>query len=401
MIKNLTPYSEAAIDFGSRLWHQARERGTFPQLETSPVVTAMEAGGMMVTGVTNTSEFGLIDTTEPVLHGATRNPWNLEYTAGGSSGGSGAAVAAGIVTIAHGSDGGGSIRLPASQCGIFGLKPTRGRELGGPREILTLANELCLSRSVRDTAAFLSVVEDSSPSGLPGVGFVAGPAEHRLRIAMCLSAFDLEQPHPEVAEGVRRSAELCQELGHEVTEVPLPIDGAEFIDAFLGLWTTATKGLDAFVAGMLGPDTKPEDVLEPWTLGLHRIGLERGFDRCLERAERVFGDVNARMEKLFQEYDLLLSPVVRVPPFRLGEHDPAGDFDTVFERVFDAVGYTPLQNSAGMPGMSVPLHWTDDDLPVGSQFSAWRGGEALLLSLAYELEEARPWRDRTPPVFAG
>jgi amidase len=403
MLKNLTSYNEADLDMGSRLYARAREAGTLTARPNSPLVDAMERAGMIITGVTNSPELGLIDTTEPVLHGPTRNPWNPAHTAGGSSGGSGAAVAARIVPLAHANDGGGSIRIPACQNGVFGLKPTRGRELGNVSQgdgTLNFVNNLCVSRSVRDTAAFLSVVEKKDDAGVEPIGYVQGPSERRLKIALMMEGFLGTPAHEEVALAVNGAAELCRELGHEVGEIGLPIDGPGFIDAFIGLWSTMTFGLPQQVEQWLGPDTRPEEVLEAWTLGLYAIAEERGVDRCVEQAEAAFGQANAKMEELFETYDVMLSPVLRVPPRKIGEHEPMGDFETVLERVLDNVAYTPLQNATGMPGMSVPLHWTIDGLPVGCHFSAWRGQERQLLELAYELEQARPWADRKPPIHA-
>ncbi len=400
MLKNLTDYRAAKIDFGSRLYARAYARGAGPDPESSAIADAIEDAGMIVTGITNSAEFGLIDTTEPVLHGGTRNPWNPEYTAGGSSGGSAAVVAARIVPLAHGNDGGGSIRIPAAQCGVFGLKPSRGREVGSggsSTAILNISSELCLSRSVRDTAAFLSVVEDRD-SDYPPVGFVEVPSARRLRIALVTNSLRGAPADPEVESGVRSAAALCEELGHTVEETALSVDGSDFMDAFIGLWAMTTLRLEALVAELLGEGTDPAEVLEPWTMGLIALAKERGRDACILRAMEAFAKASARMETLFGDYDVLLSPVLRLPPFRLGFRDPTQDFGVLMERVFDDVGYTPLQNATGMTGMSVPLHWTADGLPVGIQFSAWRGQERVLLELAYELEQARPWSGRTPPI---
>lgn len=400
MLKNLTGYRSARIDFGSRLYARARARGTGPRPRNSSVVSAIEGAGMIVTGITNSAELGLIDSTEPVLHGSTRNPWNPAYTAGGSSGGSAAVVAARIVPLAHGNDGAGSIRIPAAHCGVLGFKPSRGREVGSGSSsaALDISSEFCLSRSVRDTAAFLSVVEKREDSDLPPVGFVEGPSARRLRIALWTHSLRGAPPDPEVERGVRSAAGLCEELGHAVEEAPPAIDGGEFMDAFIGLWATATLRLEPLVAEWLGARTDPADVLEPWTVGLMTLAKQRGPAACILRAMEAFAQVSARMEALFGDHDVLLSPVLRVPPFRLGVRDPTRDFGMLLERFLDDVAYTPLQNAAGMPGVSIPLHWTADGLPVGVQFSAWRGQERTLLELAYELELARPWSGRTPPI---
>ena len=410
MLKNLTQYKDARIDAGSRLYARYIEKkGNVVQVN-SPLIDAMERSGMIIAGVTNSPELGLIDTTEPVLYGATRNPWNTDYTAGGSSGGSAAAVAAGIVPLAHGSDAGGSIRIPACQCGVFGLKPTRERELGnthlssmGAESIIlgSLASELCLSHSVRDTAAFLNAVEKKNNPFLPPVGFISGPFKKRLKVAMLLETFQGKKPHSEVEKAIRASAQLCERLGHKVEEAKTEINGPEFIDAFLCLLASSTLQYEVRIEQFLGKETKREDALEPWTLGLIDLAKSRGgLQPCSQRAIKAFTEASAAVEKLFKTYDVTLSPVMRVPPYKIGWHAPTLDFNMLLARVLDDIGTTPLNNAVGTPAMSVPLYWTRDGLPIGSQFAAWRGGEATLLGLAYELEEARPWAKKRPPVFA-
>ena len=400
MLKNLVDYPAATIDRGSRLYARAHARSRGPEPEGSALADAIEAAGMIVTGITNSPEFGLIDTTEPILHGPTRNPWNPEYTAGGSSGGAAAVVAARIVPVAHGNDGAGSIRIPAAHCGVFGLKPSRGRETGAasPTAILSVSSEFCLSRSVRDTAAFLSEVEKREDAGLPPVGLVQGPSRRRLRIALAMNSLLGAAPDSEVERAVRSAAALCEELGHEVHEIRLAIDGTEFMDAFMGLWATAALPLEPLVVEWLGDGANAAEVLEPWTLGLIALAKTRGREACILRAVDAFGRASAQMESLFGQHDLMLSPVLRRPVFRLGERDPRQDFERLLERFRNDVAYTPLQNATGMPAMSVPLHWTADGLPVGVHFSAWRGQERTLLELAYELEQARPWARRIPRI---
>jgi amidase len=402
MLKNLQQYKDANIDSGSRLFAQAIAKLGNLTKENSPLVDAMERSGMIIAGITSAPELGLIDTTEPILHGPTRNPWNLNYTAGGSSGGTAAAVAAGIVPLAHGNDGGGSIRIPACQCGVFGLKPTRSRELGngGGLGALNIASNLCLSRSVRDTAAYLSIVENRNNPNLTPVGFVTGPAKKRLKIALVMNTLRGQKPHAEVQKATNSAAILCEKLGHKIEPINLPINGDEFIDSFIGLWSTSTAGLESTARQLLGEGTKPEEVLEPWTLGLIELAKSRGVPSCVQRATKAFGEVTATVERVFQSYDVVLSPVMTNPPFKIGWHDPRVEFKTLMQRILDDVGYTPLHNACGTTAMSVPLYWTPDGLPIGSQFAAWRGGESTLLQLAYELEAARPWAKRRPPVFA-
>jgi amidase len=402
MLKNLQQYKDGRIDFGSRLFAQAIAKLGRLDKENSPFIDAMERAGMVIAGITSAPELGLIDTTEPLLHGPTRNPWNLNHTAGGSSGGTAAAIAAGIVPLAHGNDGGGSIRIPACQCGVFGLKPTRSREMGngGGMGTLNIASNLCLSRTVRDAAAFLSVVENKNNPNLTAVGFVSGPTKKRLKIALAMNTLRGQKPHAEVERATNSTASLCEKLGHRIEPIKLPINGDEFIDAFIGLWATSTIELAPTAKQLLGATTKLEDVLEPWTLGLMELAISRGVQSCVQRATKTFGEAGAAVEKLFQSYDVILSPVMTNPPFKIGWHDPRVEFNTLMQRVLDDVGYTPLHNACGTSAMSVPLNWSSDGLPIGSQFAAWRGGESTLLQLAYELEAARPWAKRRPSVFA-
>lgn len=405
LLKNLIAYRDARVTSGSRMIARAIELSGKPVDDHNhPLVDAMERAGMIITGLTNSPEFGLIDSTEPILHGASRNPWNLERTTGGSSGGTGAALAAGIVPLAHGNDGGGSIRIPASHCGVFGLKPTRAREAGnlaeGNMAMLAISSNLCLSRTVRDTAAFLAAVERTDNPVLLPVGMVASPSSERRRIALLLTSLAGKAPEPEVETGALAAGRLCEELGHEVVPIDLPVDGPTFIDAFIGLWATSAVELEKQVAEQLGADAHAEDFLEPWTLGLAELAKSRGVEQCVLTAMHVFGETNRKLDAVLQEYDVILSPTLRTPPFLIGDHSPTADFATVLPRVLDVVGYTPLHNAAGTPAMSMPLHWTADGLPVGVQFAAAQGRERLLLELAYEIEEARPWKDRRPPVFA-
>ncbi len=406
LLKNIVEYKDADIDFGSRLYAQGIAKHGRLHKASSPFIQAVEQAGFIVVGITNAPEFGLIETTEPTLHGAAHNPWNTAYTTGGSSGGSAASVAAGIVPLAHANDGGGSIRIPACQCGVFGLKPTRKRELT-PFTIGALANDvaginsdLCVSRTVRDTAAYLNVVENKHNDKLPPVGMIGGPASKRLKIALVLESINGKRPDPEVEQAIRASAKLCESLKHKVEEVKLPINGAELTEAFLGYWSAGTVGLDQEIEQMLGKGVKREDVLEPWTIGLMELGRKRGLFQAVGRANKAFTEAAAALEGLFKNYDVILSPVLRIPPYKLGYHDPRMNFDTLLARVLDEVAYTPLHNACGTPAMSAPLYWTRSGLPIGSQFAAWRGGEATLLQLAYELEAARPWAKKRPAIFA-
>ena len=407
LLKNIVEYKDADIDFGSRLYAKAIAKNGRLHKANSPFTDALEKAGMIVVGITNAPEMGLIDTTEPTLRGAAHSPWNPEYTTGGSSGGSAASVASGIVPLAHANDGGGSIRIPASQCGVFGLKPTRKRELvpfttgGLAQDVAGINSDLCVSRSVRDTALYLSIVENKTNSQLPPVGFVSSASKRRLKIALVLEGVNGKPADSEVEKAIRSTAKLCESLKHNVDEVKLPINGAELTEAFLGYWSAGAVGLDAEIEQLLGKGTKREDVLEPWTIGLMEYGRKIGLFKAVGNATKAFASAAAGMQELFKTYDVILSPVLRIPPFKLGYHDPRGNFDEIMARVMSDVAYTPLHNACGTPAMSVPLYWTKENLPIGSQFAAWRGGESMLLQLAYELEAARPWAKRRPVIFAG
>ncbi len=401
LIKNIVQYKDADIDFGSLMNKQAIAKSGRLFKANSPFMNAVEQAGMIVTGVTNAPEFGLIDTTESLAWGAAHNPWNPAHTTGGSSGGSAAAVAAGVVPLAHANDGGGSIRIPASQCGVFGLKPTRRRELAGFTEggmaldSIGINSDLCVSRTVRDSAAFLNIVERKDAAA---VGFVAGPSNKRLKIALVLEGLNGKSADAEVEPAIRATAKLCESLKHTVVETKVPISGAELTEAFLGYWAAGTVGLDAEIEKLLGKGVARADVLEPWTIGLMELGRKRGLFKIAADAKKAFDQAAAQLETFFKSYDVILSPVLRHPPFKLGTNAPTVPFDMLMAQVLDRVAYTPLHNLCGTPAMSVPLSWTKDGLPVGNQFAAWRGGDAMLLALAYELEAARPWKQRKPMI---
>lgn len=367
-----------------------------------PLVRAWESAGLIPLGLTNTPEFGLIDTTEPVLHGPTRNPWDVSRSPAGSSGGSGAAVASGMVPMAHASDGGGSIRLPASHNGLFGLKPSRSRCLDAgvppmPFGLPDLGVDHVLTRSVRDSAAMLAVTEDPA-TALGRVGRVTTSLKRKLRIGLIRPGAGGALAEPAVDEAVLASAKLCETLGHHVEETSWPFDAAQFTDAFIAEWQLVAAGSVAQACAAVGCAADAEH-FEPWTLELAGRGAAMSPERLGEVAA-VLAGASLALARFFETYDVLLSPVMAHPPKKLGEHATHLPFDELFARVSENVGYTPPFNAAGAPAMSVPLAWTDGGLPVGSQFGAAVGGEGLLLSLAYRLEEARPWAGRWPPVSA-
>lgn len=392
LLKDIVPYPGLPYTVGSRM------NAKLVPDRAPPFVTAVEGAGLVILGKTNTPEFGLMATTEPVLSGPTRNPWNLDHSPGGSSGGSAAAVAAGLVPFAHATDGGGSIRIPASCCGLFGLKPSAGRHFddGRPPQDVPLSVGHCVSRSVRDSARLLAVTEQKGKDApLPPVGFVEGPSKRRLKIALSFKASEAVTVDPEVKAATEAAAALCRELGHEVTEAALPIDPDEFAHHFLVNWAAAAAGIAARYREATGK-TADDTVLEPFTLGLAEWFAKQPKEAYGQAVTYLRG-THARIAPFFETHELTLTPVLARPPVRIGEQAPTLDFDTLRERLTSYVGFTPLQNAAGTPAMSVPLAWSAAGLPIGAHFSAARGGERTLLELAYELEQARPWADKWPP----
>jgi amidase len=367
--------------------------------------------GLVVIGKTNTPELGILPTTEPRAHGASRNPWDTGRTTGGSSGGSAAAVASGMVPFAHANDGGGSIRIPASNCGLVGLKPSRQRISEGPIAgdfMSGLTAELCVSRSVRDTAALLEAVHGPAP----GDPYVAPPPLRpymeevgadpgKLRIALWTEPTIDQDADPEVVAAARAGAKTLEGLGHTIEEPDLSGLGAiDMVEPFLTRWAAGqAQALDQ-LGTVTGSPIEPEDV-EPLTWALAEIGRARSAGEYLT-AVGQHQAMSRMIAGLYESgFDLLLTPTMGEPPPPLGTFDDSGpDPMVAFERAFVAGCFTAIFNATGQPAISLPLHWTDDGLPVGVQLVAPLGGEDLLLRVASQLEQAVPWADRTPPTFA-
>ena len=368
----------------------------------APIVQMVKAGGVNIIGKSNTPEFGLIGTTESLALGACRNPWNLEHSAGGSSGGAAAAVAAGIVPAAQASDGGGSIRIPASCCGLVGLKPSRGRMFGEQSDTLVtqLGVRHAVSRSVRDSAVLLALGEAGAGGlGLQPVGFVAEPLQRRLKIAFSTATAKGTRPQADVEAAQQQVARLCTDLGHEVIEAAPVYDGQAFEDAFLDLWSRqAWTVREQLLAGGV-PEAQLENLLEPWTLYLAEH-FESVGDAGLLAVAAKFTAVQAVIEEFMQDYDAWLTPVLTSAPPRIGEQGPNVAPRVLRQRTFDYVGYTPLANAMGTPDISLPLSWNAAGMPIGSMFMAKYGQESLLLQLAYQLELAQPWAGKRAPLSA-
>ena len=394
----------------------------------SELVSRYKDAGLIVIGKTNTPEFGMAFVTEPQLHGAAYNPWDLSRTTGGSSGGSAAAVAAHIVPIAHGSDGGGSIRIPSSCCGVFGLKPTRGRNPLGPYygdAWRGFACEHVLTRSVRDSAAMLDATagpDTGAPYWCepPVDTFLSEVSKEpgELRIAFTAQPFFSDSVDAECIYGLESTVKLCEDLGHHVEEAFPELDYKSIAQAFVTVVCSETRAAIEQAEHELNRKASYKDFEnETWVAGL--LGKKcRASD--LSKALNLIQTAGREVGRFFETYDILLTPTNAAPPLPIGVSvvtgfqrialkvlgrlnaggliSLLGGIPVFAEQAFVFAAYTPLFNATGQPAMSVPLHWTDDGLPVGMQFAGRYGDEATLFRLAGQLEKARPWADRVPPV---
>jgi amidase len=380
----------------------------------SELVKRQKAAGLIVVGKTNTPEFGLLATTEPVLHGPTLNPWDLSRTPGGSSGGSAAAVAAGIVPMAHGNDGGGSIRVPASCCALFGLKPTRGRNPVGPLfgDLGSgVGHEHALTRTVRDSAALLDATsgpELGDPYWAPPkerpfmeeVGRVSGRLKIGLLTGVPAGWHEDPRVHPDCRNAALDAGRLCEDLGHIVEEItPEHLSHSTLSKSFRLMFCCFAARTVAYWEEELGRSISQEE-LEPITWATFRAGLKRtGADYlgAVEDCQRF----SRKVARWYQRgrYDVLLSPTLTIPPPKLETFQPTPEIPMRPLGVTrDFIAFTFFCNVTGQPAMSVPLSWNEEGLPIGVHFAGRFGDEATLFRLASQLEQARPWAKRIPPV---
>jgi amidase len=375
----------------------------FPAAHDSHLAARFKQAGLIAFGKTNVPEFGLLPTTEGRLYGPAHNPWNLAHSTGGSSGGSAAAVAAGIVPLAHANDGGGSIRIPASCCGLVGLKPSRGRVSAGPdmgEAMDGLSCELVVSRSVRDTAAALDVAAGYEP----GDPYCATPAlasylqaskekPKRLRIGVAKKKLDGRPPHPDCLAAVEHAAKLSADLGHIVEEASPDLDMATMLPSFMAIWCANLASVVDLIARLTG-QTPSTDNLEGTTLGLYEAGKRVSASEYLQ-AKMMFNQVTRAVANFHKTYDLWLTATLGSPPLMLGTLDiDERDPQKAFAPLIDYVAYTAIQNVTGQPAISLPLFWNDAGLPIGVHFVAPFGDELTLLQLATKLEQAQPWFGR-------
>ncbi|HEU0024653.1 MAG TPA: amidase [Thermoleophilaceae bacterium] len=381
--------------------------------EDSWLARRFREAGFVFVGRTNTPELGILPTTEPEAYGATRNPWDPGHSAGGSSGGSAAAVAAGMVPIGHANDGGGSIRIPASSCGLVGLKPSRGRVSAAPDfgDVMSgLTQELVVSRSVRDTAAVLEWVSDPPP----GEPYVA-PARARsyeeevgadpgqLRVGLYTKPpggqFD---SHPECVAAAEEAGLLLESLGHVIEpSYPEALDDERYIPNFLVRWSAGVDWNLKYWSDRTGQEIGPDDV-EALTWALAEMGRSHTAGEYLRAVEYAQLVTRRAAEWWTGGFDVLLTPTLSLPPLPLGSYEPDPE-----NPLLPIVTATPVAvftagfNATGQPAISLPLYASVEGLPIGVQLVAAYGREDVLLRVAAQLEEAAPWADRTPPIFAG
>ncbi len=400
LIKDLNMVKDVRCSMGSRLWQD------FVPDHDSEIVSRYRQAGLVLMGKTNTPEVGLAATTESIFLGPCRNPWNPERTTGGSSGGAAAAVASGIVPVAHATDGGGSIRIPASCCGLVGLKPTRARTPMGPdagEGWGTMATGHVVSRTVRDSAIFLDVTHGPAQGDPYHPPYFSGSYldDHRQQPGMLRVLIDLTpnsdgSVHEECILGINKTVQLLESLGHQVEEIEFELDRELFGSATYVLVASNVANTVYTRCKALGLEAPGPEHLEANTLGSAQLGREfTGQDYA--KAISVIQAVGRQVERQFEKVDLILSPTLLQPPVPLGFMDTDGADQILYgERINQFWGFTHLYNATGNPSISLPLHWSADNLPVGMQFTASFGNELLLLQLANQLEQAQPWCDRKP-----
>lgn len=417
LLKDITQEVE-----GEKITSGSRALQTYRAKVDSEYVTQLRKTGVIFVGQTNVPEFALMGITEPQYYGPTRNPWNLNHTPGGSSGGSAAAVASGMVPIAGANDGGGSIRIPGAYCGLFGLKPTRGRTPVGPhyaRHWQGASVDHILSRTVRDSAAMLdeiSIHEKYAAFYAPSfegkyLNLLQKTLERKLTIAFSVQSPLGNTVDQDCIDAVLKTAKLLESMGHHVVEVKVPVDGRKIAKSYLTMYFGEVAAGLASLEGTLGRKASMNDV-EPttWMLGL--IGKATSAEEFV-LSIREWDQAAIQMEHFHESYDLLLTPTTAAMPAKIGELEPsksekaalqfagmlslgrvmkkAGIVEQVAEKNLERTPFTQLANLTGQPAMTVPIHLTSEGLPVGVQFMAAKGKEDLLFSLAGELEQTEEW----------
>jgi amidase len=403
LIKDEADIAGTAKHFGSKL-----DKMMPPAAVNDPLVDLMEKSGFNIFGRSTMPEFGILPTTETLAYGITRNPWNLDHVPGGSSGGAAAAVASGVIPVAHGSDGAGSLRIPASNCGLVGLKPSRGRIVGdrpfidGKRNVGSFLGEsFCLSRTVRDTANMLALVEiKGAQAPYQPLRTVTGPPKKRLRIGYIMNGLGGHVPSPEVQESITKTLGLLRSQRHEVSELQWPFPGEAFVEDFTLIYTArAREAKKMLPAGAEIPPAVLRGLVEPASFSMSMMSDEITDEASEAAYARIEGYSKAYFS-LFDKIDILVTPVLLKPPVKIGEINGSLPVSVLMQRLNHYGDYTMLQNASGGPAISLPMHWTKDGLPVGVQFAGRLGADYDLLELAFELEAVRPWASRRPPLWS-
>lgn len=394
MIKDLNNQKGVVTRHGSRV-----TEGQPPATTEDVYITRTFQLGLVSIGKSTAPESGYLPTTEPLGFDPSRNPWDVTRSTAGSSGGAAAAVASGVIPMAHANDGGGSIRFPAANCGLVGLKPSRGRLVSESRPgPLAIAVQGVVSRSVRDTAGMLAATERTGADAiLPPVGLLSNPVNRKLRVGVITKGFAGFEADPEVAAIVRSAARDLEAQGHTVSETNWPT-AATFGDDFLAFWSLGAAQ-DIKEATELTGRPATTEWFEPFSL--------RMAENAGKLTEADQGAVIGRLAEATRAYnewmknfDIVLSPVFASPPSPLGYLRGDVPFDTLRERLLQQVGYTLIHNICGAPAVSLPLGWTTSGLPVGVQIGGAMGADGLLVEVAYLFEQLRPWANRRPPVWA-
>ncbi|MCP4295880.1 MAG: amidase [Proteobacteria bacterium] len=396
-----------ALQEGEPSWNGSELFDGFVSDHDTTYTRRCKDAGLVIMGRTNSPEFGLNIDTAPQKHGATHNPWNLDHSVGGSSGGAAAAVAAGILPVAHATDGGGSIRIPAANCGLVGLKPTRARNPSGPdagEGWSGLSAGHVVSRTVRDSAGFLDCTHGPAPGDpyhAPEVkGSFAdevGADPGKLKIALVASGYSGQTVHPQCAAGAENTAKLCETLGHHVEVARPELDMGSMFEAMNIIISANVWNALRFRYAALKREPDGEGV-ESITWEFFKAGLKyKAGDYAnalltIHRCGRQLGE-------FFRNYDLILSPTLSNPPLKLREIVMTiPSLEKYTDQLFGELPVTPVYNVTGCPAISLPLHRSESGLPIGVHFGASFGKEALLLRLASQIEEAQPWFDHLPTI---
>ncbi len=374
-----------------------------PEKEDGPYAKQYLAQGFTLMGKSTLPEFGFNATTEPEHDLPTRNPWNTDYSCGASSGGAAALVASGVVPIAHANDGGGSIRIPAACCGLIGLKPSRGRHINSKQARslpINIVSEGVVTRSVRDTAYFHAQMETyyRNPK-LPPIGLVTEPGKKRLRIGMVIDSITGYKTDTDTRRTVEATAGILEDLGHSIIPFELPIANS-FMEDFILYWSML-----AFLTHRGGKLIMDRSFDAERLDGLS-IGLSNNFKRQFYKAPAFLYRLNKTYSdyaKIFDQFDLVLTPVLAHTTPKLGHISPSVPFEELIQRLAQYVGFTPLANASGAPAISIPMGLTQNNLPISVQFSANHGMEKQLLEIAYELEQTETWArvSQQETLFAG